>query len=326
MAPTTRRLRNFRLALAFFVAVAVLHAALAVDALAPGAAQVPPPAGRAGSTPPAPRPVRPVSAFVQATPAAPLRGGRPVTELKLIKVVRNEGGGSATTADWTLEATGAVADNPTNVSGVSPVDSMDQWPEFLPDVYTLAETFTGSDPVVGGSYSAGAWSCVDNQTGEPVEVTALGEVSINAGDDVTCTIVNTYTQIATPTPSPTSPGPCLPCVILGRKLYVARTGPYQGELIGLSGWQVTATLVGDEAVQATTTTDGLGQYRFTADDLAGMAFPGATIRVCEEDRPGWTHLTPSCETVSFPYPLPPGYPGAVAPDFINAQQSHPPEH
>lgn len=256
-------------------------------------------------------------ALAQATPAAPaVRGPGQVTELILIKIVR---GGPAAPGDWTLYATGTLT-NPTNLAGSSPVDSAAQWAEFLPDAYTLSETFTGSDPAVGAAYTPEPWMCVDNQTGLPVGVSAGGTVVIVAGADVTCTIVNVYAPTPTPSPSPSpSPSPTAPPPwIIGRKVYVACDGPYQGATVGLSGWTITATLVGVETAQAVTTTDALGQYTFTAEMLGGMAFPGATIEVCEEDRPGWRHLTPACMIVAFPSPLPPGY-SATVPDFVNAQ-------
>ena len=49
-----------------------------------------------------------------------------------------------------------------------------------------------------------------------------------------------------------------------------------------------------------------------------MAFPGASIKVCEADRDNWIHVTPECVTIKFPYPLPKNYAGAVA-NFTNQQ-------
>ena len=100
---------------------------------------------------------------------------------------------------------------------------------------------------------------------------------------------------------------------------MAYAGPYQGQLVGLVGWEITASLVGAETIQAVTTTDALGQYEFTAADLRGMAIAGVSIRVCEEDRKGWVHLTADCVTIKVPYPLPPGWRGAVV-DFVNAEE------
>jgi len=107
--------------------------------------------------------------------------------------------------------------------------------------------------------------------------------------------------------------------ISGRKLFKAWTPPYKGTVVGLPGWVMTATLVGTD-VATTTQTDALGNYVFPEAQLeeVGMAFPGASIQVCEEDRDNWIHVTPECVTVRFPYPVPPNYTGAVA-NFTNQQ-------
>jgi len=113
--------------------------------------------------------------------------------------------------------------------------------------------------------------------------------------------------------------------ISGRKLFKAWVPPYQGTTVGLPGWVMTATLVGSDPIsRTTTTTDALGNYVFLEKDLTdlGMAFPGASIQVCEEDRDNWIHVTPECVTVKFPYPVPATYTGAVA-NFTN-QQDPPP--
>ena len=49
-----------------------------------------------------------------------------------------------------------------------------------------------------------------------------------------------------------------------------------------------------------------------------MAFPAATIEVCEEVRYNWIAKTPKCVRVTFPYPVPDGYTGARV-DFTNYQ-------
>ena len=51
---------------------------------------------------------------------------------------------------------------------------------------------------------------------------------------------------------------------------------------------------------------------------AGMGFPGASIKVCEEKRDHWINTTSDCVTVKFPYPIPAGYAGAVV-NFTNVQ-------
>jgi nucleoid-associated protein YgaU len=90
-------------------------------------------------------------------------------------------------------------------------------------------------------------------------------------------------------------------------------------MVGLSSWVITATLVGT-GTYTTTMTNALGYYVFPAASLkaAGMAFPGATIEVCEEVRYNWIAYTPKCVRVTFPYPVPDGYTGARV-DFTNYQ-------
>jgi len=107
--------------------------------------------------------------------------------------------------------------------------------------------------------------------------------------------------------------------ISGRKLFKAWKAPYAGTVIGLPGWVMTATLVGTDTA-TTTVTDALGNYVFPEDQLAkvGMAFPGASIQVCEEVRDNWIAVTPSCVTVKFPYPVPANYVGATA-NFTNQE-------
>jgi hypothetical protein len=109
--------------------------------------------------------------------------------------------------------------------------------------------------------------------------------------------------------------------ISGTKFFRAWVPPYQGKTVGLSGWGITATLKGTSpAVFVTTVTDALGNYRFSEATLeaAGMAIPGATITVCEEERFHWIPVSPVCVDVRFPYPVPVDYKGAVV-NFTNVQ-------
>lgn len=109
--------------------------------------------------------------------------------------------------------------------------------------------------------------------------------------------------------------------ISGTKFFRAWVPPYQGKTVGLSGWHITATLKGtNPPVYVTTTTNALGQYMFSQATLeaAGMAIPGATIRVCEEERFHWIPVTPVCVDVRFPFPVPVTYHGAVV-NFTNVQ-------
>jgi hypothetical protein len=277
-------------------------------------------ASRHAAPHPAPFPV------AQSSPEAPVRGPGPTTQLHLIKIVRNGIGGTALETDWILSATGERTDGPTNLSGTSPVDSDI---DFKPDRYTLSETYAGPDSGVGESYVASSWSCVFTGTADPVAVSTDSKVVVNFGDDVTCTIVNSY-QATTPTPTPTitpSPtatrsGPCTRFKITGRKLYRANEGPFKGGLVGLAGWTVTATLVGAEEITLSTTTNALGEFELSMDYPGPLAFSGATIRVCEEARDRWVAVTPACTTVTIPYPLPPTCTLPV-PDFVNAQEYHP---
>ncbi len=107
--------------------------------------------------------------------------------------------------------------------------------------------------------------------------------------------------------------------IYGAKLFKAWTPPYQGQLVGLSGWTITARLVGTD-IMTTTVTNALGNYLFPEEQLveAGIAFPGATVEVCEEDRDNWIHVTPKCVRVQFPYPLSPDFTGFKV-NFTNVQ-------
>lgn len=107
--------------------------------------------------------------------------------------------------------------------------------------------------------------------------------------------------------------------IYGSKLFKAWTPPYKGQLVGISGWKITARLVGTD-IMTTTVTNALGNYLFPEEQLvkAGIAFPGATVEVCEEDRENWIHVTPRCVNVRFPYPLPSNFPGFKV-DFTNVQ-------
>jgi len=114
---------------------------------------------------------------------------RAIPRLQLVKEVSNDDGGTATVTDWTLSATGARTDAPTNLSGATPVDSASLVTSFKPDTYTLSETFTGDAAVLGG-YTAGAWRCAKSGTIEEVPISADHQVVINYGDNVTCTITN----------------------------------------------------------------------------------------------------------------------------------------
>jgi len=107
--------------------------------------------------------------------------------------------------------------------------------------------------------------------------------------------------------------------ISGRKLLKAWEPPYQGTVVGLPGWVITATLVGTD-VMTSTVTDALGNYTFSEAQLkaAGIAFPGASVEVSEEVRDNWISVTPTSVTIKFPYPVPSNYTGATV-NFTNAE-------
>jgi cysteine-rich repeat protein len=93
------------------------------------------------------------------------------TTLILKKVVVNNNGGSATPADWTLNAIG-----PTPFSGSGP--SVSSGPGFAAGTYQLTET--GGSP----GYDASAWACVGgNQL-------SVDSIALTPGQSATCTITN----------------------------------------------------------------------------------------------------------------------------------------
>ncbi|WP_370618171.1 hypothetical protein [Mumia sp. Pv 4-285] len=98
--------------------------------------------------------------------------------LTLVKEVVNAGGGTAQPSDWTLVAEGPGQ----QLSGTSGSDAVSHV-AVEPGVFALAES--------GGSsgYEAGDWFC--ETSGDPVPVSG-GSVNIDADDDMTCTITNTW--------------------------------------------------------------------------------------------------------------------------------------
>ena len=98
--------------------------------------------------------------------------------LTLVKQVVNDDGGTAVPTDWELSA-----DGPTDVHGIT--GSPDITEALVdPGVYTLAET--AGPP----GYTAAAWTCT------PGGADGANTVTIAAGDNVTCTIVNNDTTDA----------------------------------------------------------------------------------------------------------------------------------
>jgi hypothetical protein len=98
-----------------------------------------------------------------------------VTQLALVKEVVNDDEGTAVAEDWTLSADNGPS-SPISGDGGFPSTAVE------PGTYVLNET--GPD-----FYTAGEWTCVE-VTGAPFPVANGNEVTLEAGDDVTCTIVN----------------------------------------------------------------------------------------------------------------------------------------
>jgi hypothetical protein len=96
-------------------------------------------------------------------------------KLHLRKVVINDNGGTATTADFTLTANGAGSND---LSGTSPVDS---GAGSLPDTWTLSETASAA---ASGKYTASDWVCVGGTQGDATHI------AVGIGGEATCTITN----------------------------------------------------------------------------------------------------------------------------------------
>lgn len=94
-------------------------------------------------------------------------------KLTLNKVVINDNGGTAAESYWTLTAAGLTPLSGPGAAGAADVVSDST---FSAGTYTLSES---SGPA---GYSASAWSC-SNQDND-------GQIVINLGDDITCTITN----------------------------------------------------------------------------------------------------------------------------------------
>jgi len=125
-----------------------------------------------------------------ANPAEDCKPGAvEAARLTLSKSVVNTGGGTASSSDWTLTATG-----PTSVSGAAGSGSVTN-SAVAPGVYELGE----SGPV---GYSAGSWSCTGGSL-------AGSTLTLAAGQSATCAITNTFipptaTPSATPTATPSA--------------------------------------------------------------------------------------------------------------------------
>ena len=92
--------------------------------------------------------------------------------LTLIKNLINDNGGTATSTDWTLSATG-----PTSISGAGGVTS-ETSNTFRAGTYALSESEGAPN------YTASPWSCVGDVTNMSSNIT------IGIGQNSTCTITN----------------------------------------------------------------------------------------------------------------------------------------
>ncbi len=90
--------------------------------------------------------------------------------LTLVKTLTNDSGGTATTADFTLSATG-----PTTISGVSGAGT-------VTNVLVNAGTYALSETNMAG-YAAGLWSC-------PGVAVTSGSITLALGQNIICTINN----------------------------------------------------------------------------------------------------------------------------------------
>jgi hypothetical protein len=111
----------------------------------------------------------------------------PPAHLTLGKIVNNSAGGSATTGDWTLSATG-----PTTISGHS-------GDAAITNAAVTAGTYTLTESTGPANYRPSAWTC----TG----VTPSGNsITLTAGLTASCSITNTYSPPGGPTASPSWSG------------------------------------------------------------------------------------------------------------------------
>ena len=142
----------------------------------------------AGATP-TPAPVAAPTPTPVATPTPTPARTVTAASTPTLKLVATVSGGSAAPSAWTLNA----GTNTDSFSGHGPV--VGPSPIAAGVAYTMFET---GGPSSG--YSAGGWVCSD-PTGAPVSL-AGQRVTLQAGQNATCTITNTYGTTATPTPPP----------------------------------------------------------------------------------------------------------------------------
>ena len=128
----------------------------------------------------------PPATFANATvPPASCTITNEATALTLNKVLPNDHGGTKTSADFVLSATGA-----NNVKVINSADPKANDPTVgatklvKPGTYTLAET-----PATTPGYTTSAWTCVDG-AGATVAVNSSSQVTVTAGQSVICSITN----------------------------------------------------------------------------------------------------------------------------------------
>ena len=105
--------------------------------------------------------------------------------LKLVKQLSENAPSGDHASDWTLSATATGASTPT-LTGRTPVTG-----QVAPGMYNLSESGGPSD---SGNYTASAWSCVSHSSGGDgaSNVVSSNSLTLAAGDNVICTITNTY--------------------------------------------------------------------------------------------------------------------------------------
>ncbi|MDH3294266.1 MAG: hypothetical protein OER95_08080, partial [Acidimicrobiia bacterium] len=189
--------------------------------------------------------------------------------LTLVKAVDNTGGGEDSGDEWTLTASD---DTGTVLSGMS--GSPGATGSVAPGTYSLSETAADT---VTGDYVA-SWSCVDGD----VTVSQTASVDVAAGDDITCTVTNTYAALTVDksvTSAPADTNGYVAGETISYKITVSN--PTNADLTGVTVsdpklTDLDCTWPGTEgelaAGQSVTCT---GSYLVTQDDVDGVSVDGA---------------------------------------------------
>ncbi|MBF0689050.1 MAG: VWA domain-containing protein [Cellulomonas sp.] len=181
--------------------------------------------------------------------------------LTLVKQVVNDAGGTATVADWTLTATGPTA----GLSGVTGAPAVTGAAVAIGS-YALTE----SGPA---GYAAGDWTCATDEAAVPV---ADGAVTIELGQDVTCTIVNADQ----------------PAVLTLRKVVEAGT---TGATETPADWTVRAA---PEGIEGQEIVEGNGEDGVTAVEVVAGTYALSESFVDGYDAGTWTCATATGEAVT----------------------------